>query len=435
MQSDPQITGYEVTDLRFPTSDEAHGSDAMHADPDYSAAYLELKTDGGHSGYGLTFTLGRGTDMCCDAAGVLAEKIVGRRLSEVTGDFAAVWRELTSESQFRWLGPEKGVVHLATAAVVNAVWDLWGRVEGKPVWQVAADLPPDEFVSLIDFRYLDNALTRDDALRILEANEAGRADREAEMREVGFPAYTTSAGWLGYSDETIRNNCRQALAEGFEIFKLKVGDDLEDDKRRAAIIREEIGPDRKLMIDANQRWEVRQAIDWVNELKQFNLWWVEEPTSPDDAVAHAEIARGVAPVGIATGEQAMNRVMFKQLLQLDAISFCQIDSCRVGGVNENLAIMLMAKKFGVPVCPHAGGVGLCEYVNHLVMIDYLKIGASLENRVCEFVDHLHEHFVSPCVVRGGRYTIPTAPGYSAEIKNATVEKFRYPAGPVWSARV
>lgn len=434
MRTDPTILGYEIVDLRFPTSTEAHGSDAMHSDPDYSAAYVTLRTDDSSlNGYGLTFTLGRGTDLCVAAAKTLCEMTVGRTLREITDDFAGYWRQITSESQFRWLGPEKGVVHLAVGAVVNAIWDLWGRVEGKPVWKLATDLTPEEFVSLIDFRYLGNALTRDDALRILEATEPTKGDRERELRESGFPAYTTSAGWLGYSDDKIRRLCREALAEGWDTFKLKVGADLEDDRRRAAIIREEIGPDRRMMVDANQRWEVDEAIAWVKALEEFNLWWVEEPTSPDDAVGHAEIAKGIAPIGVATGEQCQNRILFKQLLQLDAISFCQIDSCRLGGVNEVLAVMLLAKKFGVPVCPHAGGVGLCEYVNHLIMIDYTRIGASLENRVCEFVDHLHEHFVDPCVVSNGRYMPPVAPGYSAEIKQASIGEYRYPDGPVWRA--
>ncbi|QDT68666.1 L-fuconate dehydratase [Planctomycetes bacterium MalM25] len=441
MSIDPTITGCEVIDLRFPTSDELHGSDAMHADPDYSAAYVVLHTDGRAAddsrleGHGLTFTLGRGTDLCAAAAKRLGEMAVGMSLTEITSDFAGFWRRLASDSQFRWLGPEKGVVHLATAAVVNAVWDLWGKVEGKPVWKLAADLPPETLVDCIDFRYLGNALTRGDALRIVEENEPGKAERERELLATGFPAYTTSAGWLGYSDEQIRTLCREALAEGFEVFKLKVGADLADDRRRAAILREEIGPDRKLMVDANQRWEVQEAIEWVQQLAEFNLWWVEEPTSPDDAVGHAEIARAIAPIGVATGEQCQNRVVFKQLLQLDAISFCQIDSCRLGGVNEVLAVMLLAKKFGVPVCPHAGGVGLCEYVNHLIMIDYLRIGASLENRICEFVDHLHEHFVDPCVVKQGAYMPPTAPGYSSQIKEKALSEFRYPDGPVWQAKL
>lgn len=440
MSTDLAITGCEVIDLRFPTSDELHGSDAMHADPDYSAAYVVLHTDGRAAdgirleGHGLTFTLGRGTDLCAAAARRLGEMAVGMTLAEITSDFAGFWRRLASDSQFRWLGPEKGVVHLATAAVVNAVWDLWGKVEGKPVWKLAADLPPKTLVDCIDFRYLGNALTRDDALRIVEENEPGKAARERELLANGFPAYTTSAGWLGYSDDQIRSLCREALADGFEVFKLKVGADLSDDRRRAAILREEIGPDRKLMVDANQRWEVREAIEWIEQLAEFDLWWVEEPTSPDDAVGHAEIARAIAPIGVATGEQCQNRVVFKQLLQLEAISFCQIDSCRLGGVNEVLAVMLLAKKFDVPVCPHAGGVGLCEYVNHLIMIDYLRIGASLENRICEFVDHLHEHFVDPCVVKQGAYMPPTAPGYSGRIKESTLAEFRYPDGPVWQAK-
>ncbi len=435
VQQDLTIVGCEVIDLRFPTSDEAHGSDAMHTDPDYSAAYVVLRTsDPELEGHGLTFTLGRGTDLVAEAARVLGDIVVGQNLAGITGDFAACWRRLTSESQLRWLGPEKGVVHLATAAVVNAIWDLWGKAAGKPLWKLVADLTPEEFVSCIDFRYLGNALSRDDALRLLEANEATKGRREEEMLREGFPAYTTSAGWLGYSDDKIRRLCREAIAAGWDTFKVKVGANLEDDRRRLGIVREEIGPDRRLMIDANQRWEVNEAIEWTGQLAEFDLWWVEEPTSPDDAVGHAEIARAIAPIGVATGEQCHNRVIFKQLLQLGAISFCQIDSCRLGGVNEVLAVLLLAKKFGVPVCPHAGGVGLCEYVAHLVMIDYLRIGASLENRVCEYVDHLHEHFIDPCVVRGGRYLAPTAPGYSAAIKPEVLAAYRYPDGPVWRSR-
>ncbi|MEQ8847691.1 enolase C-terminal domain-like protein [Botrimarina sp.] len=430
----PAISDYEIVDLRFPTSDEAHGSDAMHADPDYSAAYVVLRAGGEAEGHGLTFTLGRGTDVVVASARILCDMVVGMSLEEITADFAGFWRRLTSESQLRWLGPEKGVVHLAAAAVVNALWDLWAKAEGKPVWKLLADMPAERLVSCVDFRYLTDALTPDEALRLVEQNDAGRADREAELLRDGFPAYTTSAGWLGYSDERIRSLCRAALADGWDTFKLKVGADLEDDRRRAAIIREEIGPDRRLMVDANQRWDVPEAIEWVRQLAEFDLWWVEEPTSPDDVVGHAAIARAIAPIGVATGEQCQNRVVFKQLLQQEAISFCQIDSCRLGGVNEVLAVLLLAKKFGVSVCPHAGGVGLCEYVNHLIMVDYVRIGASLENRVCEFVDHLHEHFVDPCVVRRGRYMPPTAPGYSARIKAESLAEYRYPDGPVWSER-
>lgn len=435
MDSVLRITDYQVVDLRFPTSDDAHGSDAMHGDPDYSAAYVVLRTNqSGLEGHGLTFTLGRGTEVCVAAAHRLAELTVGLSLEEITSNFAAFWRRLTSDSQLRWLGPEKGVVHLATAAIINAIWDLWGKQQGKPVWKLAADLPAEQLIRCIDFRYLGNALTRDEALRIVSENDATKSEREQQLIENGFPAYTTSAGWLGYSDQKIRDLCRQALAEGWNTFKLKVGADLEDDRRRAAIIREEIGYDRKLMIDANQRWEVGEAIDWIKQLSEFDIWWAEEPTSPDDVVGHAEIAKAIAPIGVATGEQCQNRVMFKQLLQMEAISFCQIDSCRLGGVNEVLAVMLLAKKFGVPVCPHAGGVGLCEYVNHLVMVDYLRIGASLENRVAEFVDHLHEHFVDPCVMKNDAYMPPTAPGYSAQIKPESLTTYQYPSGPAWASR-
>jgi len=433
--SDIKITGYSVRDIRFPTSDSLDGSDAMHSDPDYSAAYIVLETDGKLEGHGFTFTLGRGTELCVTAAEYLCDQIVGMKLSEITGDFAGLWRKLTSDQQFRWVGPEKGVIHLATGGVVNAIWDLWAKSEGKPVWKLVADMTAEEIVGLIDFRYITDALTPEEALAILKANDATAADREAEMIEKGFPAYTTSAGWLGYSDEKLRRLCEEGMADGWNHFKLKVGADLEDDKRRAAIMRDAIGPDRKMMIDANQRWDVAEAIEWTNALAQYNPWWIEEPTSPDDVLGHAAIAKGVAPIGVATGEQCQNRVVFKQLLQANAISFCQIDSCRLGGVNEVLAVQLMAKKFGIPVCPHAGGVGLCEYVNHLIMIDYIRIGASTDSHVAEFVDHLHEHFFDPCVIKDAAYTTPTAPGYSATMKPETLDTYQYPDGAFWKERL
>ncbi|MEM7311573.1 MAG: L-fuconate dehydratase [Planctomycetota bacterium] len=433
--SGPIITGSQVIDVRFPTSDSLDGSDAMHKDPDYSAAYVVLTTDSDLEGHGLTFTLGRGTDLCAAAAQSLCERVVGKSLDDVTANFADVWRELTSDSQFRWLGPEKGVVHLATAGVVNAIWDLWAKVEGKPVWKLLTDMPAEQLVDCIDFRYMSDVLTRDQALEIVKSNDATRDQREQQLLESGFPAYTTSAGWLGYSDEKVKRLCEEGLAEGWRHFKLKVGASLEDDIRRARIMRESIGPDCKMMLDANQRWDVQESIDWMSHLAEFDPWWIEEPTSPDDVVGHAAIAKGVAPIGVATGEQCQNRVIFKQLLQLDAISFCQIDSCRLGGVNEVLAVMLMAKKFGIPVCPHAGGVGLCEYVNHLIMVDYTRIGASLDSRVAEFVDHLHEHFEHPVVIKNAAYMPPTAPGYSATMKPESIAKFTYPDGAFWKERL
>ncbi len=433
--SEIQITGYSVRDIRFPTSDSLDGSDAMHAAPDYSVAYIVLETTGDVEGHGFTFTLGRGTELCANAAEYLCDQIVGMKLSEITNDFAGLWRKLTSDEQFRWVGPEKGVIHLATGGVVNAIWDLWAKVEGKPVWKLVADMTAEEIVGLIDFRYITDALTPEEALAILKENDATAADREAELNERGFPAYTTSAGWLGYSDEKLKRLCEEGMAEGWNHFKLKVGADLEDDKRRARIMRETIGPDRKMMIDANQRWDVAEAIEWTNALAEFEPWWIEEPTCPDDVLGHAAIAKAVAPIGVATGEQCQNRIVFKQLLQANAISFCQIDSCRLGGVNEVLAVQLMAKKFGIPVCPHAGGVGLCEYVNHLIMIDYIRIGASTESHVAEFVDHLHEHFFHPTVIKNAAYMPPTAPGYSADMKPETLDNYQYPDGVFWKERL
>ena len=426
------INALTVSDLRFPTSRTQAGSDAVHTDPDYSAANVVLGTDGGLEGHGLTFTLGRGNEVCAAAIEAYRPFVVGRRLEEITTDFAGFWRALASESQLRWLGPEKGVIHLALAAIVNAVWDLWARSERKPVWKLLADLTPAQIVSCIDFRYITDALTPDEALDMLARQAPGRADREAQLLRSGYPAYNTSVGWFGYSDDRIRTLCREALADGWNHFKVKVGGTLEDDARRVGLVRREIGPDRKLMIDANQRWDVGEAIERVNALAEYDLWWMEEPTSPDDVLGHAAIARGIAPVRVATGEHCANRVIFKQLLQANAIGVCQIDSCRLGGVNENLAVMLMAAKFGVPVCPHAGGVGLCEHVQHLAMFDYIGVTGTQENRVVEFVDHLHEHFVDPVVVSRGRYLAPTSPGYSTEIKAESRAAYTYPAGVAWA---
>lgn len=430
-----RITGLEALDIRFPTSDHSDGSDAMHPDPDYSAAYVILRTNvDGLEGHGLTFTIGRGNELCVAAAKALAPLVVGRTLESIVRDFAGFWRSLASESQMRWLGPEKGVIHLTTAAIVNATWDLYAKSKHKPLWKLLVDMSPEELLATIDFRYLTDALTKDQALEILRANVPFKAAREREMLDRGYPAYTTSAGWLGYSDEKIRRLCREGIAEGWTHFKIKVGADLQDDLRRAAIVRQEIGPQRRMMFDANQRWDVGEAIANMRELARFDPWWIEEPTSPDDVLGHAAIARAIAPIGVATGEQCQNRVVFKQLLQADAIRFCQIDSCRLGGVNEVLAVLLLAKRFDIPVCPHAGGVGLCEYVNHLILVDYICISGSLDDRVAEYVSHLHEHFENPSVVRGGRYTAPLAPGYGITMKRASLETFAFPNGPLWSAR-
>src|SRR5918992_1621615 len=371
------ITRVVARDIRFPTSLDLSGSDAMNEAPDYSAAYVVLETDGGLEGHGFTFTIGRGNELCVAAIRALAPLVEGRTLESFTRDMGAFWHHVTGDSQLRWVGPEKGVIHLATAAIVNAVWDLYAKAEAKPLWKLLADMSPEELVSCVDFRYITDALAPEEALEILRKNEPTKPEREREMLERGFPAYTTSAGWLGYSDEKIRRLSREAVAAGWGHVKIKVGRDLEDDARRASIIPEEVGPDRKLMMDANQVWEVEEAIANMERLKAFDPWWIEEPTSPDDVLGHAAIARAVAPIGVATGEHCQNRILFKQFLQADAISFCQIDSCRLGGVNEVIAVLLLAAKFGVPVCPHAGGVGLCEYVQHLSTFDYIAVSASL----------------------------------------------------------
>jgi L-fuconate dehydratase len=430
-----KITYLEVRDVRFPTSLDKDGSDAMNPDPDYSAAYVVIRTDrpDGITGHGLTFTIGRGTEVVVAAVDALRPLVVGQAVSAFTASPGAFWKHLTGDSQLRWIGPEKGVIHLATAAVVNALWDLWAKIEGKPLWKLLSDLSPAQIVELVDWRYLSDALTPDEALAMLEKLAPTRARREAEIKASGYPAYTTSAGWLGYSDDKIRRLCREGLAEGWTSFKVKVGADLKDDIRRCTIIREEIGRDRPMMIDANQRWDVPQAIEWVKAMAYLHPLWIEEPTSPDDVLGHAAIARALEPlgIGVATGEHCQNRVIFKQLLQARAISFCQIDSCRLGGVNEVVAVYLLAAKFGIPVCPHAGGVGLCEYVQHESIFDYICVTGSLEGRVIEYVDHLHEHFVDPCVMKGGRYTVPMAAGTSITIKQDSLDAYSYPAGKVW----
>ena len=424
------ISRVRIMDIRFPTSREHIGSDAVNTDPDYSAAYCILETSTGEEGHGLTFTLGRGTDIVVRALEYLAGFVEGRALEELTSDLKALSLQLTGDTQLRWLGPEKGVVHLACGAMLNAVWDLYARSEKKPIWRLLADMSPEQIVSTINFRYIEDALSRDEALQILYAGKQGQADRIAELERNGYPAYTTSVGWFGFSDTKIRQLCRAALAEGWTHFKLKVGGTAADDLRRGRIAREEIGWTNHLMVDANQRWSVGEAIERTRLLVELQPWWMEEPTSPDDILGHARIRRETG-IRIATGEHCQNAVMFKQLFQAGAIDVCQIDSCRVGGINENLAILLMAAKFGVPVCPHAGGVGLCEYVQHLAIFDYLGISCSLEDRVIEYVEHLHEHFLDPVRIRQGRYLLPQKPGYSAEIRAESRERFRFPDGDVW----
>jgi L-fuconate dehydratase len=427
MPEDIKITGFTTEDIRFPTSTALDGSDAMNPDPDYSAAYVVLDTDSprGLEGHGLAFTIGRGNDLVVAAIAPLAARVVGRSLSSIAENWGLFWRELTSDSQLRWLGPEKGVVHLATAAVVNALWDLHAKSEGKPLWRLLAEMSPQEVVRAVDFRYITDALKPDEALEILQKLQPTKEKRVQELLDRGYPAYTTSVGWLGYPDEKIRNLCREAIAQGFSAFKMKVGRSVEDDIRRAGLIREEIGWDRSLMMDANQVWDVDQAIAHMEPLARFQPRWIEEPTNPDDILGHARIARAVAPIGVATGEHCHNRVMFKQLLQAEAIRYCQIDSCRLGGVNEVIAVLLMAAKFGVAVCPHAGGVGLCEHVQHLSFFDYVSVSGSMEDRVIEYVDHLHEHFEDPVRVEEGRYLAPARPGYSVSMKRESRARYAF----------
>ncbi|MET7817688.1 L-fuconate dehydratase [Micromonospora zamorensis] len=430
------ITSVDTYDVRFPTSRDLDGSDAMNPDPDYSAAYLVLSTDDGPDGHGFTFTIGRGNEVCRAAIEALVPYVVG--LDPDTVDLGAFARSLTQDSQLRWLGPEKGVMHLATAAVINAMWDLVAKRAGKPVWRYLADLSPEQIVDLVDWRYLSDALTPDEALEILRAAQSGRTQRIVRLTERGYPAYTTSPGWLGYPDEKVIRLAKQAVADGFTQIKLKVGADAADDVRRLRIARETVGPDIRIAVDANQRWDVAEAVTRMRELAPYDPWWIEEPTSPDDVLAHAAIrsalsasAPGGGPIRVATGEHVANRVVFKQLLQAGAVDVVQIDACRVGGVNENVAILLLAAKYGVPVCPHAGGVGLCELVQHLSMFDFVAVSGSTRDRVVEYVDHLHEHFVDPVVISDGHYVVPTVPGFSAAMRPESLARYAYPDGPAW----
>lgn len=420
-------------DIRFPTSLSGAGSDAMNPDPDYSAAYVILETDhpAGIAGHGLTFTIGRGTEVCVAAIEALVPHVVGASVEELVRDLGALWRRLVTDSQLRWLGPEKGVIHLATAAVVNAVWDLYAKLEGKPLWKLLADLSPEQIVASVDFRYIEDALTPDEALELMRRNEPTKDRREQMLLAAGFPAYTTSAGWLRYPEATLPQRVRDVMAAGFTHLKLKVGENVEQDVRRARLVRSIIGPERRLSLDANQIWGVEEAIETIGRLAEVDPWWIEEPTSPDDILGLRRIRDAVAPIRVATGEHVQNRVVFKQLFQHGAIDACQLDCCRLGGVNEVLAVLLLAAKFGVPVCPHAGGVGLCEYAQHISMFDFIAVGASMDDRVCEYVDHLHEHFVDPVRVVGGSYLAPTAPGYSIEIRPESLSEFAFPDGPGW----
>jgi L-fuconate dehydratase len=428
----PLITALQTYDVRFPTSRELDGSDAMNPDPDYSAAYVKLQTDvPGLAGHGFVFTIGRGNDVQTSALAALRYLVVGRDVDQIVADLGGFARSLTYDSQLRWLGPEKGVMHMAIGAVINAVWDMAARRAGKPVWQLIADMTPEQIVDLVDFRYISDALKPDEALTLLREAASGRSERLTTLRTCGYPAYTTSPGWLGYSDEKLARLAAQAVKDGFRAIKIKVGLNVEDDIRRCRIAREVIGPDIALAIDANQRWDVDTAITWLRRLEPFNVAWIEEPTSPDDVLAHATIRSQLAPMPISTGEHTHNRVMFKQFFQAKAVDLIQIDAARVGGVNENLAILLMAAKFGVRVFPHAGGVGLCELVQHLAMADYVAISGSMEDRAIEFVDHLHEHFIDPIRVRDGRYLAPTAPGFSAQMQPQSLQRHLFPDGAEW----
>lgn len=427
-----RILRLDVRDVRFPTSLGQHGSDAMNPDPDYSAAYVTLETDGPHQGNGIVFTLGRGTELCVAAVRSLAPMVEGRSLESLMDPPSKFWRQITGDSQLRWLGPERGIIHMAAAGVVNAVWDLWAKTRELPLWRALAEWSPEEIVAAIDFRYLRDALTPEEAVDLLSRQADARGQRIADLERHGYPAYTTSAGWLGYSDDRIRQRCREALQSGWTAFKCKVGADLTQDRHRLALIRDEIGPDCVLMVDANQVWEVDQAIAWMRALAEFDPYWIEEPTSPDEILGHARIAQAIAPIRVATGEMVSNRIVFKQLMQAGGMQVCQLDSCRLGGVNEVLAVLLLAAKFQVPVCPHGGGVGLCEHIQHLSMFDFVCVSGTWEQRWAEYVDHLHEHFVHPVAIRAGRYLPPEQPGYSISMRPESLSEFSYPDGTYWA---
>ncbi|MFF1881206.1 enolase C-terminal domain-like protein [Pseudarthrobacter sp. NPDC058196] len=426
----PSITSINTQDVRFPTSLELDGSDAVNVDPDYSAAYVVIRTDAGDEGHGFVFSCGRGNDILTSAIDAYARLLVGRDIDELIGDLGAASRLLVHDSQLRWLGPEKGVTQMACGALVSALWDIRARRENKPLWLLLAEMTPEELVSVVDFTHIRDALSPEEALEILRSGQEGRDQRIAELKADGFPAYTTSPGWLGYSDEKLVRLSKEAAANGFSMIKLKVGGDIDDDRRRMALARDAVGG-LPIAIDANQRWEVSEAVEWVNQLSEFNPYWIEEPTSTDDILGHAEIRRGVAPVRVATGEAVASRIVFKQMLQAGAIDVLQLDSTRVAGVNENIAILLLAAKFGVPVCPHAGGVGLCELVQHFSFFDYAVVGRSQENRMVEFVDHLHEHFAEPVRIINGRYAAPELPGTGAEMSSASRARWEFPNGAGW----
>ena len=429
-----RITGLSAFDVRFPTSESLDGADALNKNPDYSAAYLIIESENGDKGYGLIFTIGRGNDICCMAVESMRHLVVGYDLDDIISNMGEFYEQLRSDSQIRWLGPDTGVIHMARGGIANAVWDMWARSKGKPLWQLIADMEPEQFIECVDFRYLEDVITRDEALGIVAASVPGRTKKLGFLMKHGYPAYTTSAGWLGYSDEKLRRLCAQAMDEGFKHIKLKVGESLQDDIRRCKIAREVIGNDAKLMVDANQVWEVDQAIEWMKHLAQFDPWFIEEPTSPDDILGHKRIRDSLNGIQIASGEHCQNRIQFKQFISNNAIDIIQVDACRLAGLNEILAVYLMAAKYGKPVCPHAGGVGLCEYVQHLSVIDYLMISGEIGPRVAEYVDHLHEHFEAPCQVSGGAYRLPEAPGFGVKMLEDSVSRYLFPGGAEWQKR-
>ena len=416
-----KIVKLTTYDLRFPTSDYLDGSDAMNPDPDYSAAYVIIETDQSSlKGHSFAFTLGRGNDLCCNAIKALQHLVIGLDLNWIRDNQSAFSRRMTSDSQLRWVGPEKGIIHMASGAIINAVWDILSKLDNKPLWQLVSDMNAEQISNIIDFRHITDFLNQDEAVEILKSHQKTKLDRVSILENEGYPCYVTSAGWLGYSDKKLQRLCLEAKDNGFEYVKLKVGKDLKDDMRRLEIARTTLGPDIKIMIDANQVWEVGQAIKWMKSLAEFDPYFIEEPTSPDDIIGHKKIKDAIYPIKVATGEAVQNRVIFKQLISENAIDIVQVDACRMGGLNEVLAVQLMASKQGLPVWPHAGGVGLCEYSQHLAMIDYLCISGRRDEQVIEYVDHLHEHFLNPCQIKNAAYMLPKESGFSVEMKPSTL---------------
>jgi len=406
-----KITGFKTCDARFPIG-SGHGSDAIHKDPVYSYAATMLETDSGTDCTGLAFTLGEGNDLVCRAAEFYAAKLVGGEIDEVMSRFGAIQRELAEEQQFRWLGPHKGVVQLALASVTNACWDLWAKSRGVPLWKLLLDLPIPALLETMDFSYLDDVLTKAEAARLMESHFPTRSERDPILKS-GYPGYDTSIGWFNYSDEQVKTNVARSVEAGFDAMKLKVGSpDMERDVIRARMVRDAAGPEARIMVDANQQWSIAQAIEFAGRTADLNLFWIEEPTHPDDVLGHQTIAGAIAPLRVAAGEHVPNRVVFKNYLQAGAMHFCQVDAVRVAGISEFLVISLMARKYGIPVVPHVGDMG--QLHQHLVLFNHIALGH--EALFLEHIPHLRNRFEYPAEIENGRYATPREPGCACDLR-------------------